>query len=233
MKSVYMKNMLGSLGYSNEHFSENYSVQINGTSAIKFDYVAFSDRYLKDVSTSCIAIQEVTDDSEETKYLEGAKYLATPIVIISKNIHVRVWNIAPQKTTLLSDSEENIIHLYFEKDDLENSLHSKSETIHQQIFTRFKTYHYKNKQMSFELRLAQIMYVESMNHKLVIHHDNGDFIERKNLSLFIKEINSSDFIQIHKSFVVNKNYIQEIKAKELILKNSTILPIGRNFKESI
>ena len=70
MKSVYMKNMLGSLGYSNEHFSENYSVQINGTSAIKFDYVAFSDRYLKDVSTSCIAIQEVTDDSEETKYLE-------------------------------------------------------------------------------------------------------------------------------------------------------------------
>ena len=125
------------------------------------------------------------------------------------------------------------IHLYFEKDDLENSLHSKSETIHQQIFTRFKTYHYKNKQMSFELRLAQIMYVESMNHKLVIHHDNGDFIERKNLSLFIKEINSSDFIQIHKSFVVNKNYIQEIKAKELILKNSTILPIGRNFKESI
>ena len=119
MKSVYMKNMLGSLGYSNEHFSENYSVQINGTSAIKFDYVAFSDRYLKDVSTSCIAIQEVTDDSEETKYLEGAKYLATPIVIISKNIHVRVWNIAPQKTTLLSDSEENIIHLYFEKNRFE------------------------------------------------------------------------------------------------------------------
>ena len=119
MKSVYIKNMLGSLGYSNEHFSENYSVQINGTSAIKFDYVAFSDRYLKDVSTSCIAIQEVTDDSEETKYLEGAKYLATPIVIISKNIHVRVWNIAPQKTTLLSDNEENIIHLYFEKNRFE------------------------------------------------------------------------------------------------------------------
>ena len=141
--------------------------------------------------------------------------------------------LGPNDFHLLNECLTLGIHLYFEKDDLENSLHSKSETIHQQIFTRFKTYHYKNKQMSFELRLAQIMYVESMNHKLVIHHDNGDFIERKNLSLFIKEINSSDFIQIHKSFVVNKNYIQEIKAKELILKNSTILPIGRNFKESI
>lgn len=119
MKSVSIKNMLGTLGYSNEHFSENYSVQINGTSAIKFDYVAFSDRYLKDVSTSCIAIQEVGDDSEESKYLEGAKYLATPIVIISKNTYVRVWNIALQSTRLLSENKENIIHLYFEKNRFE------------------------------------------------------------------------------------------------------------------
>ena len=65
MESVYIKKMLGVLGYSDEHFSENYSVQINGTSAIRFDFVAFSDRYLKDVSTSCIAIQEVPDDNEE------------------------------------------------------------------------------------------------------------------------------------------------------------------------
>lgn len=118
-KSVYIKNMLGTLGYSNEHFSENYSVQIDGTSAISFDYVAFSDRYIKDVSTSCIAVQEVSDDKEENKYIEGAKYLATPIVIISKISHVRVWQVAPQKATLLNDNEENIIHLYFEKNRFE------------------------------------------------------------------------------------------------------------------
>lgn len=119
MKSVYIKNMLGTLGYSNEHFSENYSVQIDGTSAIKFDYVAFSDRYLKDVSTSCIAVQEVTDDNDEARYVEGAKYLATPIVVISKCSHVRVWNISSQKSILLKDNEENIIHLYFEKNRFE------------------------------------------------------------------------------------------------------------------
>lgn len=119
MKSVYIKSLLGTLGYSNEHFSEDYSVQINGTSAIKFDYVAFSDRYLKDVSTSCIAVQEVLHDEEESKYLEGAKYLAAPIAIISKNMRVRVWNITPQKATLLNDNEENIIHLYFEKNRFE------------------------------------------------------------------------------------------------------------------
>lgn len=119
MKSVYIKNLLGTLGYSNEHFSKDYSVQMDGTSAIKFDYVAFSDRYLKDVSTSCIAVQEVVDDEEESKYLEGAKYLATPIAIISKSMRVRVWNITPQRTILLNDNEENIIHLYFEKNRFE------------------------------------------------------------------------------------------------------------------
>lgn len=119
MKSVYIKNMLQTLGYSNEHFSDNYSVQIDGTSAISFDCVAFSDRYLKDVSTSCIAVQEVNDENEEMKYLEGAKYLAAPIVIISRNTRVRVWNISSQKTKLLKDNEENIIYLYFEKNRFE------------------------------------------------------------------------------------------------------------------
>lgn len=46
MKSCYIKNLPGTLEYSNEHFSKYYSVQIDGTSAIKFDYVAFSDKYL-------------------------------------------------------------------------------------------------------------------------------------------------------------------------------------------
>lgn len=178
----------------------------------KFNSAFYDDIYFIEINT----LQDLNKLHQINRYPETLIYIIGP-----KNFH------------LLNECLTLGIHLYFENDDLENNLHAKSETIHQQIFSRFKTYHYKNKQMSFELRLAQIMYVESMNHKLVIHHDNGDFIERKNLSLFIKEINSSDFIQIHKSFVVNKNYIQEINAKELILKNSTILPIGRNFKESI
>ena len=40
-------------------------------------------------------------------------------MIVSKDNHVRVWNVAPQRTTLLNDNEENIIHLYFEKNRFE------------------------------------------------------------------------------------------------------------------
>lgn len=115
MKCAYIKGMLEKLGYSKEHLSENYPVQIDGTSAVWFDCVAFSDRYQKDISTSCIAVQEATDDREEVRYLEGARYLAAPIVIISKNNRVCVWNIAPRKPILLQDSEQALIELYFEE----------------------------------------------------------------------------------------------------------------------
>lgn len=36
---------------------------------------------------------------------------------------------------------------------------------------------------------------------------------KEKLIFFIKEIDSNNFIQIHKSFVINKNFIKEIKAK--------------------
>ena len=62
---------------------------------------------------------------------------------------------------------------------------------------------------------------------------NGEMIERKTLSQFIKEIQSLDFIQIHKSYIINKRFIQEIKNQEVILKEQTHLPIGRSYKESL
>lgn len=58
-------------------------------------------------------------------------------------------------------------------------------------------------------------------------------VERKSLSLFIKELKSNDFIQIHKSFIVNKNFIKEIKSQEVILKDMTVLPIGRSYKSTL
>ena len=70
---------------------------------------------------------------------------------INKYPETLIYIIGPKDFHLLNECLTLGVHLYFENDDLENNLHSKSKTIHQQIFTRFKTYHYKNKQMSFEL----------------------------------------------------------------------------------
>ncbi|KLU69349.1 MAG: hypothetical protein RHS_4818 [Robinsoniella sp. RHS] len=119
MKSVEIRNMLGDLGYSNEHFSEDYTVQIDGTSVLKFDYVAFSDRYIKDISTSCIAIQEVDNLQEENLYVRNAKYMATPVLILTQKKRVHIWSIASNNQTLIKDDDEKLIHMYFEKNRFE------------------------------------------------------------------------------------------------------------------
>ena len=90
-----------------------------------------------------------------------------------------------------------------------------------------------NDGITSKIRLSQIYYIESLRHQIIIHSINGEMIERKTLSQFIKEIQSLDFIQIHKSYVVNKQFIQEVKNQEVILKEQTHLPIGRSYKESL
>lgn len=177
-------------------------------------YFAAKDYYLEKFSPASyndIYFIEINSLNDLDKIHQINKYPETLIYIIG-----------PKDFHLLNECLTLGVHLYFENDDLENSLYSKSETIHQQIFSRFKTYHYKNKQMSFELRLAQIMYVESMNHKLIIHHDNGDFIERKNLSSFIKEIDSNnlskriyDILRMNVTIIVDDAPIYDEHAHEI------------------
>lgn len=112
-------HVLQILGYEKENIAENYFVQIDGTSAVKYDVVAFSDKHLKDISTSCIAIQNVTDEHDEERYIDGAKYLAVPVLIISMNDRMRVWKIKADKSTLLKDDKSNMIQMYFEKNRFE------------------------------------------------------------------------------------------------------------------
>ena len=168
-------------------------------------YFAAKDYYLEKFSPASyddIYFIEINSLNDLDKIHQINKYPETLIYIIG-----------PKDFHLLNECLTLGVHLYFENDNLENSLYSKSEAIHQQIFSRFKTYHYKNKQMSFELRLAQIMYVESMNHKLIIHHDNGDFIERKNLSSFIKEIDSIILFKFINHLLLIKTLSKKSKQK--------------------
>lgn len=119
MKSIDIRNMLSGLGYNKNHFSENYHVQINGTSALRFDYVAFSDEYIQDVSTSCIAIQEVRNTEEEQFFVRNTKYMATPVLILAREEKVQIWNITSDQQVLVKEDEEKVIQIYFEKNRFE------------------------------------------------------------------------------------------------------------------
>jgi len=111
--------MLYNLGYTSKQFSDDYSIQIDGTSALKFDSIAFSNEYMQDVSTSCIAIQEVKNALESDLYIRNAKFAATPILILTNNENVQIWNITSEKQKLIIEDGYDLIYLYFEKNRFE------------------------------------------------------------------------------------------------------------------
>ena len=132
-----------------------------------------------------------------------------------------IYIIGPKNFDLVSICLQMQTHLYFINNELEKQ------------FIHYHDYLYQRNGITSKIRLSQIYYIESLRHQIIIHSINGEMIERKTLSQFNKEIQSLDFIQIHKSYIINKRFIQEIKNQEVILKEQTHLPIGRSYKESL
>lgn len=144
-----------------------------------------------------------------------------------------IYIIGPKDFDLVSICLQMQTHLYFINNELEKQFIHYQDFIKKQIQKNFQYYLYQRNGITSKIRLSQIYYVESLKHQIIIHSINGEMVERKTLSQFLKEIESTDFIQIHKSYVVNKRFIQEIKNQEVILKEQTHLPIGRSYKESL
>ncbi|WP_296879549.1 LytTR family DNA-binding domain-containing protein [Thomasclavelia sp.] len=119
--------------------------------------------------------------------------------------------------------------MFLDKDNLIDDFKRKEKIIINQINDSFKTYQIIQGTIKIILRISQIIYIESFNHHIVIHCKSGELIERKQLSKFIKDINSDSFIQVHKSFVVNKEHIKMVEKKQLVLTDEKIIPIGKKY----
>ena len=78
--------------------------------------------------------------------------------------------------------------------------------------------------------LRQIRYIES-NDKLLIVHD----VQEENI--FYGKLNAlevpADFVRIHKSYLVNSNYVRQLRFDSLMLDCGTELPISRAYRKQV
>lgn len=77
-----------------------------------------------------------------------------------------------------------------------------------------------------------IIYIESQGHKLYIYTTQKVLHDRRTLKEILLDLPSEDFIQIHKSFIININFVTKITTNSLILNNSFSLKIGRYYKDN-
>lgn len=85
-----------------------------------------------------------------------------------------------------------------------------------------------------ELYLRDILYIESEGHSLMIRKINGGVMRQYgSLKAMEEKLVAYHFLRIHKSFLVNPQYIEEIGRREIRLKNGMLLEMGRDRRKSV
>lgn len=85
--------------------------------------------------------------------------------------------------------------------------------------------------------VSDITYVEIQGHYLIYHlksgtGQKGELRVRGNIKDEGRQLRSYNFCQAHKSYLVNLEYVEEIRTGEVIV-GGTTLPVGRSFKNQL
>ncbi len=83
-----------------------------------------------------------------------------------------------------------------------------------------------------KVKFSEIIYVQSMKDYVKVFTTHGQLITLLTLKSLLEMVPSAQFIQTHRSFIVNSHYISAIKKGTLIVQGYSI-PIGEKYKDKI
>lgn len=81
------------------------------------------------------------------------------------------------------------------------------------------------------LSLDEVLFIKGDGAYIEIHTAHGMTLQRKILKEVESELNDS-FVRVHRSYIVNKNYIQQRSATKLVI-DKTEIPVSRGYKENL
>lgn len=83
-----------------------------------------------------------------------------------------------------------------------------------------------------EILPKDIYYIKGDAGYLEIYSRFGKTVQRKLLKELIDELPETDFVRVHRSYIINKQYLQGKSSKEIIV-NGTKIPISRGYKDAL
>ncbi|WDF48026.1 LytTR family DNA-binding domain-containing protein [Chryseobacterium sp. KACC 21268] len=84
-----------------------------------------------------------------------------------------------------------------------------------------------------KVKLHEILYLEALKDYTLVVTSKKRHCVLSSIGLLLKEVSFQSFIRIHRSFAVQKQFINKINTHEIILNNNIAIPIGRSFKDNL
>ncbi len=133
---------------------------------------------------------------------------------------------------LVYDSFKYHPFAFVRKKFLEKELKIVLTDCEKQLVSRNKNFVFQNASKLVTLAQSDILYFEGQANYLAIHTISDEYKMRSTMTGVEKELEDSDFLRIHKGFLVNLEHIRVLKTEELELDNGTVLPIGKSYSEA-
>ena len=143
-------------------------------------------------------------------------------------------NARPDITIIFVSNFEHLVFESFEfhpfrfvrKSCLEKDIECALASYKKEIKRKQDIYFFKTNEAERSVRIADIMYFESIGHDIFIYTINDKFkIKRErekhiSIKLITEKLENKGFIRVHKSFLVNYLHIYTINYSDVILKNN-------------
>ena len=120
------------------------------------------------------------------------------------------------------------IRLVEQKQSLQNSESKEIETpaeISDIVFLKTSTAYKK-------VDFSEVLWVESSGNYTIVHKRNEEYTVSQNLTEFNEKLQHPAFIRVHRSYLVNINFVDAIQAKQVIVAGQEI-PLSRSGRSNL
>ena len=133
---------------------------------------------------------------------------------------------------LVYDSFKYHPFAFVRKKYLEEELRNVLKDCQKEIDSRNKRFVFQNASQTINLAQNEILYFEGQANYLAIHTIGNEYRMRSTMAGIEEELKNSDFLRIHKGFLVNLEHVKILKSENLELDNGELLPIGKSYSEA-
>lgn len=95
------------------------------------------------------------------------------------------------------------------------------------------TFYIKTGHELVKVKLHEILYLEALKNYTILVTENKRHCVLSNLGEILNDKKFHSFLRVHRSYAVQKQYIQKIGPQEIILNNGNSIPVGRSYKETL